>query len=261
MEETTGLIDVDAAIAANTQSVAESVADQPEEAPEPVAEVAAPPTDTSKRDTEQARNFRAIKDAAERAARERDEALQRLQEYERRYASPAPSAPEPDTEFDGINLKDDELAEGQHLKKIASAIKKLEAKQKAVEQQSYTNNAEVRLRSQFGDFDKVMTLQNIQTFSAAYPELAKSINASQDLYDKAVSAYTLIKRFGIYDEAPYEGDKVRALSNTAKPRPLASVSPQQGDTPLSRANAFANGLTEDLKKKLREEMAMASRKY
>lgn len=263
------VIDVDAAIAAQSQQsvVTDSATDTVE-----TVEVAAPEqpvaVDNSKqeqkKEAEQARNFKAMREAAERVTRERDEVVQRLQEYERRYANqPQPNyavANEPDTDFEGINLKDDELAEGQHLKKIASTIKKLEAKQKALEQQSYTSNAEVRLRSQFSDFDKVMTLQNVQTFSAAYPELAKSINASSDLYDKAVSAYTLIKRFGIYDEEPYQGDKVRALENTAKPRPLASVSPQQGESPLSRANAFANGLTEELKKKLREEMAAASRK-
>lgn len=32
------------------------------------------------------------------------------------------------------------------------------------------------------------------------------------------------------------------------------LSPQQGDSPLSKANAFANGLTEDLKKQLQKEM-------
>jgi hypothetical protein len=54
-------------------------------------------------------------------------------------------------------------------------------------------------------------------------------------------------------------DKLRAQKNAAKPKPLASVNPQQGDSPLSKANAFANGLTDDLKKQLRKEMEDARR--
>lgn len=214
------------------------------------------------RDTEQAKNFRAIREAAQKAARERDEALERLSHYERQAQQPSRATMEQSQDSDlDLNLKDDELAEGKHLHKLKTTIRKLEAKQKELEEQSYTNSAETRLRSKYNDFDKVMTLDNIKTFSAAYPELAESINSSADLYSKAVSAYTLIKRFGIYDDQPYEAEKNKAIVNTAKPRPLTSIGAQQGDSPLSRANAFANGLTEELKKQLREEMAAASRKY
>lgn len=236
----------------------EEAPQQPVEAqPEPVVEKVSTP-----RDTEQARNFKAIKEAAARAARERDEALQRLQEYERRATNNSEVTPKYAEAEDDLNIKDDELAEGKHLQRLNTTIKKLQAKQRDLEQQSYTNSAEVQLRSKFSDFDKVMTLENIQTFSAAYPELAKSINASQNLYDKAVSAYTLIKRFGIHDDEPaYSNERTKALENIAKPKPLASVSPQQGESPLSRANAFSQGLTEDLKKQLRKEMAEASKRY
>jgi hypothetical protein len=241
--------------------------EQPEQAQEVVQEG---PSQEEKaraqKEEEQIRNFRAIRDAAERSARERDEALQRLQEYERRYESrPQPTSAHDESDDIDIeallNVKDDELVEGRHVQSLKKTIKTLAARQKTLEQQSQSNSAEVRLRSQYNDFDKVMTLQNIQTFSAAYPELAKTINASSSLYDKASSAYTLIKRFGIYDDQPFAADKTRAIENISKPKPLSSISPQQGDTPLSRANAFANGLTEELKAQLRAEMAAASKKY
>jgi len=48
-------------------------------------------------------------------------------------------------------------------------------------------------------------------------------------------------------------------ANTAKPRPLTSVSPQSGESPLSRANAFAEGLTPELKKNLFKEMQEAKK--
>jgi hypothetical protein len=229
--------------------------------------VAAPTEEPTEMQQEQASvkelNFRAIRDAADRASRERDDALRRLQEYEARYAQPTQTQePEPVEESDiELNVKEDDLVEGKHIKKMVAHIKKLEAQQKAFLKKTYETSAEARIRAQYSDFDKVMTIENMQALSKTYPELAKSINASSDLYDKAVSAYTLIKKFGIYEDEPYAAEKERAVSNSMKPKPLASISPQQGDTPLSRANAFANGLTDDLKRKLREEMAAASKKY
>ncbi len=230
--------------------VAPVVTEEPEaqEAPQPAQE------------TEKDRNFRAVREAAERAARERDEALRRLQEYESRSARPQEPDLEEESDID-LNVKDDDLVEGKHLQKLKAHIKKLEAQQRAFQKQATESTAETRLKSQYPDFDKVMTVENMRALSESYPELASSVNSGSDLYKKAVSVYTLIKKFGIYEEAPYNAEKDRILANQAKPKPLTSISPQQGDTPLSRANVFANGLTEELKKKLREEMAAASKRY
>lgn len=222
---------------------------------EPVAQEAAPAPETEKD-----RNFRAVREAAERAARERDEALRKLQDYEARYAKPQQPEPEEETDID-FNVKDDDLVEGKHLQKMKSYIKKLEANQKAFQKKASEATAETRLKSQYPDFDKVMTVENMRALSESYPELASSVNSGGDLYNKAVSVYTLIKKFGIYEDQPYSAEKDRILANQAKPKPLTSISPQQGDTPLSRANVFANGLTDELKKKLREEMAAASKRY
>ena len=221
---------------------------------------------SSYKEIDQARNFRAVKEAAERAARERDEALARLRQYENPPYAKTTGIPheheDEQEEFEDISVKPDDLVEGKHLIRYNKEIKDLKRQLKQFASQTHASMAEDRLRAQYPDFDKVMALENIRALSAAYPELAKSINATNDLYDKSVSVYTLIKRFGIYDETPpYEAEKQKALANTAKPRPLASVSPQQGDTPLQRANIFAQGLTEDLKQKLREEMKAAAKKY
>jgi len=93
-----------------------------------------------------------------------------------------------------------------------------------------------------------------------YPELAQTIYNNPDLYTKGASAYTIIKQMGIAPGTSTDLDKERAERNLAKPRPLASVAASQGnDSPLQRANAFANGLTEDLKKQLHQEMIEAMR--
>jgi hypothetical protein len=49
-----------------------------------------------------------------------------------------------------------------------------------------------------------------------------------------------------------------AHKNASKPKPLASVSPQQADSPLSKANAFANmPLSKEVKNQLHKEMIAA----
>lgn len=217
------------------------------------------------KESETQRNFKAIRDASIKAARERDEALRRVEEYERAMAAKQiPGASEvPDEDF---SIPDsDDLVDNKKLAEYIRYQKKqnqeLKKQYKSIVEQTKSYTGEQRFMAENPDWQKVMTLDNIQALSAAYPELSRSINSATDVYEKAKSTYTLIKRFGIYEEEPYSAEKERALSNAAKPKPLASISPQQGDTPLSRANAFANGLTDDLKQQLRKEMAAASRKY
>jgi len=67
----------------------------------------------------------------------------------------------------------------------------------------------------------------------------------------------MVKKLGIYKPDNYEKDRAHVATNANKPRSSASISPQQGDSPLSNANAFADGLTPELKKKLYAEMLEA----
>jgi len=241
------------------QPVAEAQA-----APEPAVSEEKP---LSSLEQEQMRNFKMIRETANKAQRERDEAVRRAEQYERMLSNmttaPQQAAPEPEEEF---NIPDsDDLVDSKKLAEFARYQKKqIQAlKQQNAQILSQTKNfsGESRFMAENPDWQKVMTLENIQALSDAYPALARSVNAASDVYEKAQATYTLIKKFGIYDENPYEGDKKRALENVNKPKPLTSISPQQGETPLSRANAFANGLTDELKIQLRKEMAAASRKY
>lgn len=209
------------------------------------------PQQQPQEETAQAKNFRALREKAARIERERDEAMRRLQELE--------SSRAPQDEDYSINLGDDDLAEGKHLSKVQKQIKQLEAKLKAAEQQSSITLAEARLKAQYPDFDAVVSKENVEALRLMYPELASTINSSSDIYNTAVSAYTMIKKLGIHQEDAYAQDRERAQRNAAKPRPLTSVNPQQGDSPLSHANAFANGLTDELKAQLLKEMMEARR--
>ena len=174
------------------------------------------------------RNFEALRQAKETVERERDEYRRQLQAQQ---APKAASKPE---------LGDDDLVEGRHIRESENRLRK--------------ELTETRLKVQYPDFDAVVNTNNIAQLRTAYPELAATLSQSNDLYNMGSSAYTLIKKLGIYDGKNHESHRQVVQDNTAKPRPLSSVSPQQGESPLSHANAFANGLTPELKKKLWREL-------
>ena len=204
-----------------------------------------------------AANFRRLREKADRVERERDEAVRRLQELEARASQASTQSDD-----DDVHIAPDDLAEGKHLSKVTQKIKRLENELKQYKQQSTVDSAEARLKAQYSDFDKVVSRENIEALRDAYPELATSIHSTPDIYSRAVSAYTMIKKMGIYqDTQQYSADREIAQRNAAKPKPTASISPQQGDSPLSKANAFANGLTKELKAQLIKEMAESRRAH
>lgn len=180
-------------------------------------------------------NIRALREKAEKQEKE-------IEEYKKYFAQMNQPKQQQTAEED-YNLSPDDLVEAKHLKKYEQKIQKLEEQL-----------TEQKLKSEFPDFDKVVNQENLERLAKSYPAIANTLKAPGNLYDKAVSAYTMLRNFGIYQEDTFENDRVRAQNNFNKPRPLTSVSPQQGDSPLSKANAFANGLTEDLKQQLWKEM-------
>lgn len=204
-------------------------------------------------ETAKEKNFAALRQKAEKAERERDALLRRLQEREDTRYAPAPNTP-PDSEDTDFSIAPDDLAEGKHVAKLQKQIKQMEQKFVQYEQRSSYNSAETRVRSEMPDYDTVVNDENIELLKTMAPELAESVAANPDLYSKAKSAYKLIKKFGIHVEDTFQKDRAVVEKNMAKPRPLASVSPQQGNSPLTKANAFANGLTSELAEQLRREM-------
>lgn len=196
-------------------------------------------------------NMKALREKAERAERERDEALKYIREL--RTAPVAPKVAEPEEDY-SFSIGADDLAEGKHLTKMQKHITKLEAELKRVQQQSSTMSVETRLRMEYPDIKKVLTADNIQRLFDEEPELAYTLGANQDKYTQEVTAYKLMKKLGIYKDTTYDAEKEMIKKNISKPKPVVSLAPQQGESPLTRANAFASGLTEELKKQLQREM-------
>lgn len=198
-----------------------------------------------------ANNIRALREKATRIERERDEYMRRLEAYEAKSKDPEEDL--------SIDLGENDLAEGKHLTKIQKQLKRQREELQRTQDETRSLLVETRLKAEYPDIEKVVSADNIKALSELYPEIAQTLNASSDYYSKAKAAYTMIKKFGIHVEDNYSSEREAVAKNAAKPRPLASVSPQQAESPLSRANAFANGLTEELKAQLRKEMDAAVR--
>ncbi len=199
------------------------------------------------REDDSDRNLRSLREKTERAERERDEAYRLIKEYESRL----PNADDSDTD---VNLGADDIAEGKHLSKVQKKIKNLEEQLRSYQQQNALTAAELRLRNKYPDFDKVVTKDNIDLLKDKNPSAARLLASAQDADAAGESAYLFIKQLTSSADPSYDKERELVQKNSVKPRPLASVSPQQGDSPLTRANAFANGLTDELKDQLRKEM-------
>ena len=210
-------------------------------------------------ESSQQMNFRLIRERAERAERERDEAMK----YAMSFNQPKPQVQAKEQEEDylsGFDLDHDGLAEGKHLKMLRKEISDLKKEMSSYKQQTNEDTTRIKLTTQFTDYDKVMSKSNLDALESANPELAEMISNTPDMYKRAKLAYEMVKQYGIYKDTSYDQEKAIAQTNAKKPRPLTSASPQQGDTPLSKANAFANGsLSDQMKAQYRREMIEATK--
>lgn len=207
-------------------------------------------------------DFAAIRKAKVKAERERDE-LMRILAAQSNQQPQKQSMHEEEQEF-SIDIDDDSLVEGKQIKQLLAEMKHMKKELRSYQTQSgkqAQQTVDMRLRSQYPDIDQVLTSDNIDMLRQMDPDLAETIGDSKDMYKKASLAYKMIKQYGIVkDKQPSSHEQLLAKKNSLKPKPLASISPQQGDSPISNVNAFANGLTADLKKQLYREMMESAKR-
>lgn len=207
-------------------------------------------------------SWKTIRDRA-KAAEQRAEALQRELEEARNSSLPGNYSgydqPQEDLDF---NIDDDAIAEGKHVKKMQKQLKDMQAQIKQYQKQSQLSDVRSTLKNQYPDWDKVFNQENLAKLEMLEPEIAYTLNSTSDAYKAGISAYKMIKKLGIMEpEDNFQQDKAAIQRNAAKPKPMASLNPQKGDGPLSQANAFANGLTDDLRKQMMKEMNDARKGY
>jgi len=185
-------------------------------------------------------DWRALREKTERAERERDEAIKMLQQQQNAVYQQQPESKE-------FNVGDDDLIEGKHLKHQKQDIDQRFA-------QLEERLIEAHIKTKYPDFDDVVTPETLGMLRDTDPELAESIAANPNIQSKAIAVYKSIKRCGLAKPTSYDRSKEKVNNNFTKPRTVTSISPQQGDSPLSRANAFAEGLTDDVKAQVWKEM-------
>lgn len=231
--------------------MSEEVSDVVEETPQ--EEVIAPQqedgqaqeTDASQNtesDSDKEYNFRQLRDSKKQLESEVEQLREAVAHLTQKSSPPPPQEEEWD-------IGDDDLAEGRHVKKLYSRIEKMLKERDAV-------TTEDRLRSKFNDFDQVVTRENIEKLKKSEPEIYSSLISSSDLYAKGVSAYKTLKALNLTGTSGNMAqEKERAEKNHSRPMSTQSIK----GSGIHEANAFANGLTPELKKQLLKEMVEASK--
>ncbi|TET75285.1 MAG: hypothetical protein E3J43_08560 [Candidatus Heimdallarchaeota archaeon] len=154
-------------------------------------------------------------------------------------------------------LGNDDLVEGKHLKKGLSEIRDLIRK-------TELNTVPDKLKARFENFDNVVSKESLEKFRKIEPELYQTLQvdrganlSAEELFTKGVSAYKMIKSFGISPEnKEFTSKKEQVQSNHRKPMSAQAI---HGSGAIHEANAFANGLTPDLRTQLNKEMIEAAK--
>lgn len=165
--------------------------------------------------------------------------------------------PKPEPSLDELDLRDDDIAEGKHYKALKREVRQLNEAVAKANAEREKLAAEARLRANYPDIFSVVTKDNMEELAKVEPELVESIITSPNTYSQHIAAYKLIKKYGIGTQDPYAEDKARAQRNMAKPKSAATVAPRMGESPLSDAERFQNGMTPELQAQLLREMEEA----
>lgn len=211
----------------NTQESYESGYDKPEQ-----TEAIQQRSESSKE-----QNHRILRERAESAER-------RLKDLEQQMRSsrqePAQKQRYEIVEEDEFDIDDDSYVEGKQVKKL---LKKMDQKLRQTTQQFEQLNqanavkyAETNLKSQFEDFDSVVTEENLRKLSKSKGPVFRSIMANPDLYDRGYSAYEAIRAAGITssDEEP----EVKSEAKRRVPGSAGSAPSQTAETPMMRMGDY-----------------------
>lgn len=218
-----------------------------QEIQEPEVKKAAP-----RQETEKEINLRILRERAEAAER---------RAYELEYAmkqAQAAQQPQQVVDEDDFAIDDDDVPVGRQIKKqfksLKNQLKETQARLDSLNQRTSLEQAEIKLNNKFKDFNSIVTQDNIRQLAETDPDAYRGIMANQDMYDRGYMAYQYLSRM-TGDRNIYNVEK-RLEENKTKPRAAANVTPQTGETPLSRVGDYDRRvLTEDDKDRIRRNLA------
>lgn len=210
------------------------------------------------------RDWRAVRakaDEAKQVAREKEQLEREIAFYKEQVSRKQYNKPEEDEEDYRTDTEKQLQAEMEELKRLVSQQAK---DNHLAKQQAASARAEQRLVQDYPDIREVVSDDNIKRLEFDYPHLYNSVIASSDIYTVGSAAYEMIMAKGIYKKtASNVLNNLSSLNisrNSSKPRSASSVSPQAGETPISKASNFmGNSISsEEERKALYAEMVNAS---
>lgn len=257
IEQDTKTYDIHPALQMELGAPQEPVVEEQEQ-PEPAVEVQQQepePEEPKPVEDKTQRNWRAVREQAERAKQlEREAAeLARERDYYRQLAEEKKKAAE--TEY--LSSTEERLA--REMEELRRKIAQQEQETQKAKQQAAMSLAEQRLAQDYPDIKKVVTDENISLLQEQYPHLYNSVIASNDIYTVGSAAYEMIIAKGIYKKPKAVSDAV-VQRNTAKPRSASSIAPQATESPISKAHNFMGNsiASEEERKALYREMVQAA---
>ena len=206
------------------------------------------------------RNFRRLRESNEQLQqrdKEKDQMIWALQQELLKNRETPAKAPEPEPDpFAGVDPSD--WTTFEQTQKVAERIAEQKARKliEAYEAKRRQEEAPTRLRTEYSDFDAVVTTENVEQLRKLKPKIAQALSLIGDEEAKAVAAYEYIKAF-LPSAMEHEATKQRIAENADRPKSLSSTG---GKSPLSQASAFEQGLTPDLQKQLWAEMQACAKR-
>jgi hypothetical protein len=134
-------------------------------------------------------NFRRLREKAERAERERDQAIALLRQQEQQRLYNEQMLNQHRNQSQEPTVDPDDYAQVNYVNRmIENKTRQMEARQQEQEQKLYAQMVETRVKAQYRDFDEVVSADNIAMLRELEPAYASSLAANPDLFMKAEGA-------------------------------------------------------------------------
>jgi len=200
---------------------------------------------------------------AERAEYERDQMLRYVQSLNNPQVQQPQQQPT-QQQRNALGLGEDDFVEPKHVNHIHDSVEGLRQEVNEWKMRNEETTADLKLRSEFNDFNDIVTSKNVEELLGQYPEMSEIVRGQAPLYTRGKATYRLIKKFMSEkaNKAVTQSTQKTIEDNFNKPRPAVTAAPTKtADSQLNYANLFANGYTEEVSKFLRKQMDDAIERY
>lgn len=198
---------------------------------QPQSEVKDKPQDTTPASQAQAqpdtqeqinwRKFREVRDQERKAAQEQEKiAIQKTAEAEALKAAMEALLNKPNPTQQQQYISPQDMTEEQRIDAAVDArFKQRTAQEQQERMRRDQEEAPIRLKREYRDYDQVCSQDNLDYVQYHYPEVANAFNGRPDGYEKWVDIYKAVKRF--VPNGDSTKDAAKAERNFQKPQSMA----------------------------------------